>query len=125
MVGLESEALRRRLPHDDAAQTQLVTPLDFAHGVVDVVRRDRRDADQLFRRGGAVLDQPVVVDAEARLLQRRIAEAEEGERGRRVEDLGGDTVGRHLGASGLRVGSARMRTEHGILREARHAVLQA
>ena len=69
----------RRLPDQRALEPRLVATLQLRHRVVDVVDGDRGNADETVAVDAAVLDQPVVVDAEAGLLQPGVGHGEEAQ----------------------------------------------
>jgi len=56
---------------------RLAAALELRHGMVDVVHRDRSDADQPIGRHAAVFEKPIVVGAEAGFLQAGVMQAEE------------------------------------------------
>ena len=76
MVGVERQVGVWRLPDESAFEAAITAAAKLLHRLVDVVDRDGGDADQPIQRRLAVLKQPVVVDAEAGLLQGRIVDGE-------------------------------------------------
>ena len=102
----------RRLPDDRAFQPGFVAALEFFDAIIDVVHRNRRNTDQPVGVGTAIIDQPVVVNAEAGFLQAGIVESEEIEHQRRIEHFGAQAVGFHFLHPGVRIPAA------GVLLEA-------
>src|SRR5438067_5973157 len=96
----------RRLPDERAFQPLPAAALELLHRLVDVVHRDRRDADEAVRRDAAVLEQPIVVDAKAGLLQPRVREREKAEHQRGVEHLRAQAIDFHLLDARVRIVAA-------------------
>src|SRR5207237_1786400 len=106
VAGLERQIRMRRLPDERAMEAGLAAALELLHRVVDVVHRDRRDADEAIAIDAAIFQQPVVVGPEAGLLQPGVALREEAKEQRRVEHFGAEAVDLHLLDPGARIVSA-------------------
>src|SRR5258706_5348596 len=76
MIGGEWDIFMRRLPDQRALETGFTAAFELFDAVVDVVNRDRRNTDQTAGVGAAVIDQPVVVSAEASFLQPGVVDGE-------------------------------------------------
>ena len=85
--------------------------LELFDAVVDVVDRDRRNADQPVGVDAAIIDQPIIVNAKARFLQSGIVEREKIQAQGRIEHFGAQAVGFHFFHPGIRVPAAGMLLE--------------
>src|SRR3989442_11271642 len=103
MAGMKRQIRMRRLPDDRAVEAGLAAALELLHGTVDVVHRDRRDADEAVARDAAVFEKPIVVGAEAGFLQPGVMQVEEVKDARPIEPLGGEAVDLHLLDPGVRI----------------------
>src|SRR6266545_2619703 len=92
VAGVEGEIRMGRLPNDRAFQSGFVASLEFFDAVIDVIDRNGRNADQPIRIDAAVIDKPVVVDAEASFLQTGIVESEKIEHQGRIEHFSAKAV---------------------------------
>ena len=80
--------------------------LELFDAVVDIVNGNGRNTDQTISIGTAIIDQPVVVNAEAGFLQAGIIESEEIEHQCRIEHFGAQAVGFHFLHPGVRIPTA-------------------
>src|SRR5690242_15565658 len=74
VAGMEGKVRMRRLPDDRALQPRLTTAFQFFDSVFNVVNRNRGNTDQAIGIDAAIIDEPVVVNAKARLLESGIIE---------------------------------------------------
>ena len=77
MIRAQRQIRMWRLPDQRTSHAHLPRALELRHRMVDVVGGDAGETDEPVRGDRAVLDEPVVVGAEARLLQRRVVQPEQ------------------------------------------------
>src|SRR6185503_19519992 len=111
VTGVKRQLRMRRLPDERALQPRQVAALELLHRMIDVIDGDHGHADEALHVRAAVVDQPVVVDAEAGFLQAGVCLGEETQPQRRVEDLGAQAVDLHLSDARARVPAAGLLLE--------------
>ena len=79
VITVKRQIGRRSLPDHRAAQAGLLAALQLLHRVGNVEARQVAYPEEPIRRGRAVFDDPVVVDAKTRFLQRDVGQSVEVE----------------------------------------------
>src|SRR5258706_3532769 len=106
MIRSKWQARMRHLPDHRADDALFFAPLHFGDGVIDVVHRDQSDAEQAIRHFLAVIDDPIVIRTEQRLLQSSILDTVQAKPQAWIEYLCGDTVGDHVALAFDRIPAA-------------------
>src|SRR5262245_55297143 len=98
----------RRLPDDRSFEAGLRTTLQLLYCPVDIIDRDRADADQTIRSNFAIINQPVVVCSETGFLQLCIIHGEVRQQIGRIKHLGAKPISLHLLDPAIWIRSAGM-----------------
>src|SRR5215471_20831686 len=98
----------RRLPDDRSPESGFGATFQLLYCPVDIIDRDRADADQTIRSNFAIINQPVVVCSETGLLQLCIIHGEVRQQVGRVKHLGAKSIGFHFLDSAIWVRPAGM-----------------
>src|ERR1041385_1129444 len=117
VIARERNILRRHLPDEAADEARLLAALQFLDRVLEIIKRDRGNAEEAPGRDFAVVDQPVVGELEAGFLYFRVFEREEPEPERRIQNFRRDAVDGHLVEARLRVPAAGLLTRRIARRE--------
>src|SRR5262249_42171113 len=106
---------RRRAPDHRALETELHAAFQLRGPGLGIIERDHGKAGHALRRMSAVCGQPVVVDAEALLLEPGVLEPEDAEAERGIEHVGFHTVPLVVLQALRRIPAARPRVGVGAL----------
>src|SRR5215471_10646290 len=98
----------RRLPDDRSPESGFGATFQLLYCPVDIIDRDRADADQTIRSNFAIINQPVVVRSETGLLQLCIVHGEVRQQVGRVKHLSAKPIRLHLLDSAIWVRPAGM-----------------
>src|ERR1051325_7148863 len=102
--------LGRHLPDQAADQACFLAAFEFLDRVLDVVKRNHWNADEAPWRDFAVVDQPVIGDLKAGLLNVGVFQRKQPETKRRIEDLRGNAIDFHFAEARFRIPAAGLFT---------------
>src|SRR5437899_5745124 len=101
----------RRLPDDRSLKAGLRATLQLLYRPVDVINGDRSDTNQTIGSNLTIINQPIVVRPETRLLKLCVVHGEVREQVRRIKHLGAQPIGFHFLDSASWVRPARVGLE--------------
>src|SRR6266478_7267459 len=98
----------RRLPDDRPLKAGLRAALQLLYRPVDVINGDRSDTNQATGSNLTIINQPIVVRPETRLLELCVVHGEVRQQVSRIKHLGAQPIGFHLLDSASWVRPARV-----------------